>query len=79
MCVRSARRKKNRSKIISEEQPFRITKEVWVEVVLKDWRGLKSSGGDLPYSMEMAQIRLLLGNGEKLVDLVLAAAYRLDA
>lgn len=72
-------RKKNRGKIISEEQSSRITKEVLVEVVLKDWRGLKSSGEDVPYSKEMAQKWLLSRNGEKFVGLVLSAAYRLDA
>lgn len=79
MCFRSARRKKNRGEIITAEQSSRITKELLVEVVLPDWRGLKSSDEDLPFSKEMAQIRLLLRNGEKFVDLVLAAAYRLDA
>lgn len=72
-------RAKNRGKVISDEQLARVTKEVLIEVVLKDWRGLKSGGEPIPYSQEQARQWILSRNGEKFTGLVLTAAYRVDA
>lgn len=71
-------RLKNRNKPLSAEQLARCTREVLAEVVLKDWRGLKSGGKDLPYSKELATKWLTSRNGEKLAVLVLQAAQTLD-
>ena len=72
-------RAKNRGKVITDEQAARITKEVLVESVLKDWRGLNFNGEPITYSQELARRWILSRNGEKFTTLVLTAAYRVDS
>lgn len=72
-------RKKGRGKELTDEQHSAIMKEVLAEVVLKDWRGLKSNGKDLPYSRELATEWIMSRAGERFSLLVLNAAQRVDA
>lgn len=72
-------RKKNRGKELSDEQHSEIMKEVLHEVVLKDWRGFKSDGEDLPYDSKLARGFLMDRGGERFAELVISAAQRLDA
>lgn len=72
-------RTKNRSKPLSEDQLANITKEVLYEIVLKDWRGLKSGGKDVAYSKEQAKQWIMSRNGERFTHLVLRAAQQVDA
>lgn len=74
----AAARMKNRGKALSEEQYAAITKEVLVEETLKDWRGIKSDGKDLPYSKELARKFIMSRGGQRFVGMVLGAAQRLD-
>src|SRR5690625_4483828 len=48
-------RKKNRGKELTEDQNASVMKEVLHEVVLKDWRGLKSDGEPLDYDAALAK------------------------
>ena len=72
-------RKKNRGKELTEDQNTSIMKEVLCEVVLKDWRGLKSGGKDLAYDANLARNWIMSRSGERFTELVIAAAQRLDA
>ena len=72
-------RLKNRGKALTDEQYSMITKEVLVESVLKDWRGLKSGGEDLPYSQELAKKFIMSRGGERFTMMVLSAAQQLDS
>lgn len=71
-------RQKNRGKPLSTEQLARCMQETLCEVVLKDWRGLKDGGKDLPYSKELATKFIMSRNGDKFAGLVLQAAQRVD-
>lgn len=72
-------RGKNRGRPLTDDQLAKVTKEVLYEVVLKDWRGLKSNGQELKYSKEQAKKWITSRNGEKFTGLVLEAAQRVDA
>lgn len=71
-------RMKSRGKALTEEQYAAITKEVLVEETLKDWRGIKSDGKDLPYSKELARKFIMSRGGQRFAGMVLGAALRLD-
>lgn len=68
----------NKGKPLSNAQLKRIMQETLCEVILKDWRGLKNGGKDLPYSKELATKFILSRNGEKFAELVLQAAQKVD-
>lgn len=72
-------RGKNRGKPLTDEQLATISKDVLVEVVLKDWRGLKSNGQELKYSKDLAKQWINSRNGERFTSYVLDAAQRVDA
>lgn len=72
-------RGKNRGRTLTDDQLAKVTKEVLYEVVLKDWRGLKSNGQELEYSKEQAKKWITSRNGEKFTALVVEAAQRVDA
>lgn len=72
-------RKKNRGKELSDTQHSDIMKEVLVDVVLKDWRGLKSDGEPIKYSKDLAKQWIMSRSGERFTEIVIAAAQRLDA
>lgn len=74
----AAARMKNRGKALTEEQYSNITKEVLIEETLKDWRGIKSDGKDLPYSKDLARKFIMARGGQKFTGMVLSAAQRLD-
>lgn len=74
----AALRLKNRGKPLTEEQYADITKEVLIEHVLKDWRGLKSNGEDLPYSKELARKFITSRGGQTFTMMVIGAAKALD-
>lgn len=74
-----ALRGKNRGRTLADDQLAKVTKEVLYEVVLKDWRGLKSNGQELKYSKEQAKKWITSRNGEKFTGLVLEAAQRVDS
>ena len=71
-------RLKARGKALTDEQLSNITKEVLVEEVLKDWRGLESEGEELPYSKDLARKFIMSRGGERFTGMVLSAAQRLD-
>lgn len=71
-------RQQARGKALTDEQYATITKEVLIEEALKDWRGLKSDGKDMPYSKELARKFIMSRGGDKFTKLVLNAAQRLD-
>lgn len=72
-------RLKNKGKELTANQTDRIIREVLAEVVLKDWKGLKQDGKDLPYSPELAQQFLVGKGGDAFVSLVIEAANTLDS
>lgn len=72
-------RKKNRGRELSDTQHSDIMKEVLVDVVLKDWRGLKSDGEPIKYSKDLAKQWIMSRGGERFTEIVIAAAQRLDA
>ena len=72
-------RGKNRGRPLSDDQLATITKEVLVDVVLKDWRGLKANGQDVKYSKEQAKQWIMSRKGERFTSLVLQAAQRVDS
>lgn len=72
-------RSKQRGRQLTDEQLAKITKEILHEVILKNWRGLKSDGKEVPYSKEQAKKWITSRNGEKFTSLVLKAAERVDA
>lgn len=74
----ASQRLKNRGKEISDEQGSRITKEVLIEETLKDWRGIKSDGKELPYSKDLARKLITARGGQRFSGMVLGAAQRLD-
>lgn len=74
-----AQRKKNRGKPLTDKQTERVMLEAIVEGALIDWSGLKDNGKDVPYSRELAEKWILSRSGEKLAEMVLDAALRLDA
>lgn len=69
---------KCKGKPLTEDQYAEIAKEVLIEEVLKDWRGLKDGGKDLPYSKDLAREFIMSRGGEKFTGLILRAAQRLD-
>lgn len=72
-------RTKNRGKPLSDEQQAQLTKEVLAEFVLRDWRGLKNNGNELPYSKELATKWITTRAGDKeFTNMVLSAAQKLD-
>lgn len=72
-------RKKNRGRELSDTQHSDIMKEVLVDVVLRDWRGLKSDGEPIKYSKDLAKQWIMSRGGERFTEIVIAAAQRLDA
>ncbi|MBU4609131.1 hypothetical protein IMZ29_00750 [Achromobacter sp. GG226] len=71
-------RQRNRGKPLTADQMTRSMGETLAEAVLKDWKGLKSGGKDIPYSREQAEKWLLSRNGDKFAGLVIQAASRVD-
>ena len=71
-------RTKNRGKPLSEDQYSEITKEALVEHVLKDWRGLKNGGKDLPYSKDVAAKFIRSRGGKRFTLMVISSAQALD-
>lgn len=71
-------RAQSRGKPLTDDQYSAITKEVLVEEVLKDWRGLKSGGKDLPYSQDLARKFIMSRGGDRFTMMILEAAQRLD-
>lgn len=72
-------RASNRGKPLSEAQIAQCVRETLAEVVLKDWRGLKDGGKELPYDQKLAKKWLLSRNGEPFTKLVLQAAQQVDS
>ncbi len=71
-------RKMSRGKALTNEQLSTITKEVLIEDVLKDWKGLESDGKPLAYSQELARKFILSRGGDRFTGMVLNAAQTLD-
>lgn len=71
-------RAKNKGKPLNDDQLAEITKEVLVEEVLKDWRGITHNGEPLEYSQERAQQYIMSRGGERFTMMVLNAATSLD-
>lgn len=71
-------RKKNRNKPLTQKQINQATKEVLVEEVLRDWRGLTDGGKDIPYSKALAEKYIMARGGSKFYALALTAAEELD-
>lgn len=74
----SAMRARNKGKPLTDDQLAKATKEVLYENVLKDWKGLKQNGKELPYSLDLAKEWIMSRRGEKFTQIVLAAAQRVD-
>lgn len=72
-------RAKNGGEPLSAEQHAEITKKVLGEVVLKDWKGFTDKGQPLPYDKQLAKGWLTKRNGEKLANMVLFAAQKVDS
>lgn len=72
-------RMKNRGKELSDKQLADCTRAILWSVVLKDWKGLTSNGKPLPYSVKQAKEWITSRNGEKLAELVLGCAQKVDA
>lgn len=73
-----AARKANRNKPVTNEQLNRITKEVLVEEVLLDWRGLEDNGEELAYTPELARKFLLSRGGDRFATMIVDCAQLLD-
>lgn len=48
-------REQNGGKELTSEQINQITQDCLTEVCLKDWKGVKNNGEDLPFSRELAR------------------------
>lgn len=74
----AAARQKNRGKELTIEQLANCTKKVLYNVILKDWKGLKQNGKDLPYSKELAKEWITSRNGEAFTEKVLDCSRIID-
>ena len=75
----AAMRVKNRGKELTDAQNHQNGEELLYEVVLKDWRGLKQGGKEVPYSKEKAKELITSRNFKRFAELVLEGASKIDA
>ena len=75
----AAMRAKNRGKELTDEQNHKNGEELLFEVVLKNWRGLKQNGKDVPYSKEKAKELITSRNFKRFSELVFECASKIDA
>lgn len=75
----AAMRAKNRGKELTDEQNHKNGEELLYEVVLKDWRGLKQNGKDVPYSKEKAKELITSRNYKRFAEFVFECASKIDA
>jgi len=73
------KRASKRGKELTDEEKTVIFKEVLIEVVLLEWKGLDDEGTAVPYSQELAREWIMSRNGENFTTLVVGAAQSLDA
>lgn len=69
---------RNKGRAATQAQLNKVGSELLSEYVLKDWRGLKDGGKELPYTQELATQYLTSRNGERFAQIVTQAAQTLD-